>query len=283
MRHVELPPICVKNFCDEPARVEASERLVAGGTGAEAAGALDNLLLGNGDDVDVDGVELGAESVVVADRQKIEKTYAEGLEEVLGVLVDVEHARLGVLGEVEGGDLGNVLILALALLFLELERDTADGTTLDTLHQVSGVTGDLWKLLSELCALPSEGCVVYSHLVAQALGGNDGNLIADALVGLEVESQLGVVTLNDDLGGLLDSLGTNATHFCGMCVLAEEEVVEVEELFAARFREREKADLRRKLCCSANFLAWRSCTVRIARCAFMDDILSNTEKIEHYS
>jgi hypothetical protein len=58
MRHVELPPICVKNFCDEPARVEASERLVAGGTGAEAAGALDNLLLGNGDDVDVDGVEL---------------------------------------------------------------------------------------------------------------------------------------------------------------------------------------------------------------------------------
>jgi hypothetical protein len=219
MRHVELPPICVKNFCDEPARVEASERLVAGGTGAEAAGALDNLLLGNGDDVDVDGVELGAESVVVADRQKIEKTYAEGLEEVLGVLVDVEHARLGVLGEVEGGDLGNVLILALALLFLELERDTADGTTLDTLHQVSGVTGDLWKLLSELCALPSEGCVVYSHLVAQALGGNDGNLIADALVGLEVESQLGVVTLNDDLGGLLDSLGTNATHFCGMCVV----------------------------------------------------------------
>lgn len=71
------------------------------------------------------------------------KTYAEGLEEVLGVLVDVEHARLGVLGEIEGRDLGDVLVLALALLFLELERDTADGTTLDTLHQVSGVTGDL--------------------------------------------------------------------------------------------------------------------------------------------
>lgn len=62
------------------------------------------------------------------------------------------------------------------------------------------------------------------YLVAQALGGNDGNLIADALVGLEVESQLGVVTLNDDLGGLLDSLGTNATHFGGMCGLAEEEM-----------------------------------------------------------
>jgi hypothetical protein len=45
-----------------------------------------------------------------------------------------------------------------------------------------------------------------SYLVAQALGGNDGDLIADSLVGLEVQSQLGVVTLNDDLGGLLDSL-----------------------------------------------------------------------------
>ena len=54
-----------------------------------------------------------------------------------------------------------------------------------------------------------------THLVAEALGGNDGDLIADALVGLEVESQLGVVPLNDDLGGLLDSLGTNATHFAG--------------------------------------------------------------------
>jgi hypothetical protein len=45
-----------------------------------------------------------------------------------------------------------------------------------------------------------------SYLVAETLGGDDGDLIADSLVGLEVESQLGVVTLNDDLGGLLDSL-----------------------------------------------------------------------------
>jgi hypothetical protein len=168
---------------------------------------------------------------------RCEKTYAERLEEVLGVLVDIEHARLGVLSEVEGRNLGNVLILALALLFLELERDTADGTTLDTLHQVSGVTGDLFSY-QKLCALC---CAEYgrcSHLVAQALGGNDGNLIADALVGLKVESQLGVVTLNDDLGGLLDSLGTNATHFCGMCVGGRGGCRRVEELFAARFRAR---------------------------------------------
>jgi hypothetical protein len=145
------------------------------------------------------------------------ETYAEALEEVLGLLVDVESARLAVLGEVEGGDLGDVLILALTLLFLELEGDTADGTTLDTLHQMCCVSGDL---------------------VPETLGGDDGNLvpvvsklfiplpqlpyvqphlIANPLVGLEVERQLGVVPLNDDLGGLLDGLCSNATHF-GDCV-----------------------------------------------------------------
>lgn len=53
------------------------------------------------------------------------------------------------------------------------------------------------------------------YLVAKTLGGNDGDLIADALVGLEVESQLGVVALDDDLGGALDGLSPDATHFGG--------------------------------------------------------------------
>ena len=125
------------------------------------------------------------------------KTYAEVLEQVLGLAVDLEKAALLERG-VEGRDLGDVLILALTLLLLELEGDAADGTTLNALHQMGGVAG---------------------NLVAEALGGNDGNLIADALVGLEVEGQAGVVTLNDDLGGLLDGLGTDATHFGGVCVV----------------------------------------------------------------
>lgn len=150
------------------------------------------------------------------DLQTLGNTYAEVLKEVLGLGIDIELAALGVLGEVESGDLGNVLILALTLLLLKLEGDTADGATLNALHQMGGVAG---------------------NLVAEALGGNDGDLIADTfssesvgsplcsksrleknipLVGLEVESQLGVVPLNDDLGGLLDSLGTNATHFDGL-------------------------------------------------------------------
>lgn len=55
-----------------------------------------------------------------------------------------------------------------------------------------------------------------TDLVAETLGSNDGDLIADALVGLKVQGELGVVSLNDDLGGLLDGLGTNATHFGGI-------------------------------------------------------------------
>lgn len=65
-----------------------------------------------------------------------------------------------------------------------------------------------------------------ADLVAQALGGDDGDLIADSLVGLEVESELGVVSLNDDLGGLLNCLRTNATHVGGVdCGLVEEKLV----------------------------------------------------------
>ena len=44
---------------------------------------------------------------------------------------------------VEGGDLRNVVILTLTLFLLELERDTADGSLLNALHQVGGETRDL--------------------------------------------------------------------------------------------------------------------------------------------
>lgn len=146
-------------------------------------------------------------------------TYAEVLEEVLGLAVDVKLAAL-VLGEVEGGDLGNVLILALTLLLLKLEGDAADGTTLDTLHEMGGVTSNLqirpWSVSRIYRRMFLFASGVAANLVAQALGGDDGDLIADALVGLEVEGELGVVSLNDDLGGLLHGLGADATHFGGI-------------------------------------------------------------------
>lgn len=75
-------------------------------------------------------------------------TYAEVLEQILGLGVDLELARL-VLGVVQGRNLRDVLILALTLLFLELEGDTTDGTALDTLHQVGGISGNLQSTSSQ--------------------------------------------------------------------------------------------------------------------------------------
>lgn len=45
-----------------------------------------------------------------------------------------------------------------------------------------------------------------ADLVAKTLGGDDGDLIAYPLVGLEVEGELWVVAFDDDFGRLLDGL-----------------------------------------------------------------------------
>ena len=57
----------------------------------------------------------------------------------LGVGVDLERVD----GDVEGRNFRNVVILALALLLLQLEGDTTDGAALDTLHQVGREASDL--------------------------------------------------------------------------------------------------------------------------------------------
>jgi hypothetical protein len=46
----------------------------------------------------------------------------------------------------------------------------------------------------------------FAYLVAKALRGDNGDFITYSLVRLEIEGELGVVTLNDDLGGLLHGL-----------------------------------------------------------------------------
>jgi hypothetical protein len=55
------------------------------------------------------------------------------------------------------------VVLPLPLLLLELEGDTTDGSALNPLHQVGGEPSDL---------------------VAETLGRDDGDLIADLLVGV---------------------------------------------------------------------------------------------------
>lgn len=46
------------------------------------------------------------------------------------------------------------------------------------------------------------------NLVAETLGRDDSNLASNLLVGLEVQSQARVVLLDENLGGLLDSLSS---------------------------------------------------------------------------
>lgn len=146
-------------------------RLSAAGTGDVATTALGSLVGGDG----------GGD----ADGQAVETERAQ---HVLGVGVNLEAA--GSRG-VEGRDLGHVLVLALTLLLLQLERDAADGTTLDTLHEVGGETG---------------------NLVAQTLRGDDGDLIDDALVLVEVDvRKTRVVLLDEHARGTLGSLGANST------------------------------------------------------------------------
>ena len=84
-----------------------------------------------------------------------------------------------------------VVVSALTLLFLKLDGDTSDWSSLDTSHQVSDVSSDL---------------------VSEWLASDDGNLVTDALVVMEVIGHASVVLLDEDTGSLLDGLGTNTTH-----------------------------------------------------------------------
>lgn len=83
-----------------------------------------------------------------------------------------------------------VVILSLTLLFLELEGDSAHRSLLDALHEMG----------NETC----------NH-VAQSLRGDDSYFISNSLVGLEIESETGVVLLNDDACCLFDELGSDTT------------------------------------------------------------------------
>ena len=88
---------------------------------------------------------------------------------------------------------------------------------------------------------PKFRCV--PNLVAKTFGGNDGNFIADTLVGLEIERELGIVALNNHFRRLFDGLKrssasgidrwhsleylcANATHIDG-CYSAIRQIVQL--------------------------------------------------------
>merc|ERR1712228_787586 len=79
----------------------------------------------------------------------------------------------------------NVVVPPLPLLLLQLDGDSSNSAALEALHQVSDET---------------------SNLVSEGLGGDEGNLVHDPLVGVEVERQLGVVLLDDESRSLLNGL-----------------------------------------------------------------------------
>jgi len=84
---------------------------------------------------------------------------AEVLKHSSGLLVDSSILNL------EFGFLGDVLHLSLSFFFLKLEGDTSDGADLNSLHESGGITGDL---------------------VSDSLGGDDGYVVQDSLVVMEV-------------------------------------------------------------------------------------------------
>lgn len=52
-----------------------------------------------------------------------------------------------------------------------------------------------------------------SNLVTHTLGGGDGDLIDDTLIGVKVKSKTGVVLLDDGTCGFLDGLGADSLLF----------------------------------------------------------------------
>ena len=125
-------------------------------------------------------------SRLIANLEAIQLAKVHRLQESVSVLINLNATQA------EGRFSGDVVVLALALLFLQLERNSADGSLLDAAHEMGGETG---------------------NLVAEALAAADGHIGEEALVGLEVESEARVILLNEEARSLLDGLGTNATLF----------------------------------------------------------------------
>lgn len=113
--------------------------------------------------------------------------HSKSRKHVEGLLVDLDLVAL------DSGDVGDEVHAALTLFLLELQRDAADWTLLDPLHEVGGEAGDL---------------------VAEPLGGDDSNFFEDLLVRMEVECHARVVALNHLSRRFLHGLRTDASHGC---------------------------------------------------------------------
>merc|ERR1719290_961059 len=88
-------------------------------------------------------------------------------------------------------DIWDIVVSSLPLFLLQLDGDASHGGPLESLHEVSDKPG---------------------NLVAERLGGDEGDLLNDPLVGMEVECKLCVIFLNNYTSCLLDSFGPDTSH-----------------------------------------------------------------------
>merc|ERR1719509_483256 len=108
-----------------------------------------------------------------------------GLEHLLGVSVHLNDVLL------ESRNIRNIVVTSLPLLLLQLDGDATNSGALEPLHEMGDEASDL---------------------VAEGFGGDESDLLDDPLVGVEVQGELGVVLLDQDPGGLLHGLGSDASH-----------------------------------------------------------------------
>ena len=112
----------------------------------------------------------------------VKTAKAQRLEHITGVGVNLDGFLL------QSRNFGNKVQSSFSFFFLQFQRDTVDGTLGNTTHQVCCVTGDL---------------------VAHALGGQDGNIVNNTLISVEVHRQASVVLLHNSAGRFLYCLGSD--------------------------------------------------------------------------
>merc|ERR1712200_145397 len=88
--------------------------------------------------------------------------HIERLEHFFGISINLKDIL-----SVNIRHLGNVVVASLTFLLLQLNGDPSDWSSLDSLHEVSCETSDL---------------------VPEALAWNDGDLLSNALIGMEVRA-----------------------------------------------------------------------------------------------
>jgi len=101
-------------------------------------------------------------------------SISKTLQKIPGIRINLNSLLL-----IQGTDLRNEIKTTLTLFLLQFQRDVAYGALLDALHQMCGESSDL---------------------IAHALGRQDGDLIDNALVGVEVQRQARVVLLDNGAG-----------------------------------------------------------------------------------